>query len=544
MMFKKIVSFLLVFSILLNPNNFISYSEKSRNKILILYESPKIMEDVSNKVNTLYNLLHHFDVDINVKNINNYVEKDINKYDYIFVFNIYNRISINENLLKDLSQSDNQIIWIGPNIEFFLNKKKTPLLFQGEQLNFLKVSYNKKSYSVPNFLKFPLLTSNDDSINIISNLYDGKNSYPYILNFNNFHYIGSFETEGPLYYIFSDYLYDLFNINASHSGKIFVRIEDVHPFRDCSKLKKIADYLYSENIPFMIALIPSFLNTETGKYTTISDMPEFKETIQYMVSKGGSVVLHGYSHQYYKTETGEGYEFWDSKKDAPLKENIHNFVYDRISKGVNECLKNGIYPLAFEPPHYAMSQDGYIELKKYFSTIVAHYQPSDMGFSTNSFPFEIKNSRHFNILLPENLGFVETKKEEESIKEILHNYKDLKIVRNYNGGFFFHPYKNISYLKQVISNLKSQGAEFYSLSDYENWVKVDSTYIKNNKNKIITNYNIKEDDSSNKSLFSYFTLLLTALLLIILLSLLIIFYFYRKKSKQDIFVNNRGDSSE
>jgi len=383
-------------------------------------------------------------------------------------------------------------------IIYHLNK--IPLKYEGQKSSFSNVTYNDHTYPISGYSNFFITTPTDKSVNVVSRLHNSKDHYPYILKYNNFSYLSSFQSDRVLYNIFSDYLYDFLNIKGEYGGKIFVRIEDVHPFRDCKKLREIADYLYSENIPFMIALIPSYLNKETGKYTTISDVLEFQQTIKYMVSKGGSVVLHGYSHQYYKTATGEGHEFWDIKNDAPLKENIEEWVYDRVSKGVKECLKNGIYPLAFEPPHYSMSQEGYLELKKYFSTIVGQYQSSNLRYTTVTFPFEIKNSKQFNILLPENLGFVEDGNEDKSIENILKEVEYLKIVRDYRGGFFFHTYKDIRYLKKLIRSLKDKQIQFYSLYEYNNWVKLDDAYIKNKQNQILTNNKKIENNYSNNSI--------------------------------------------
>ena len=33
---------------------------------------------------------------------------------------------------------------------------------------------------------------------------------------------------------------------------------------------------------------------------------------------GGSIIIHGYTHAYRYSETGEGFEFWDAKADQPI----------------------------------------------------------------------------------------------------------------------------------------------------------------------------------------------------------------------------------
>ena len=60
-----------------------------------------------------------------------------------------------------------------------------------------------------------------------------------------------------------------------------------------------------------------------------------------------------------------------------------------------------------QAPHYAVSQPGYVQLKKYFSTVVGHLQTSDKGFTTTIYPYRLYNSPLYNQLLPENLGYVD-----------------------------------------------------------------------------------------------------------------------------------------
>lgn len=250
MMFKKTILLIISIIFILNINIFVSY--RYENKVLVLCELTKSVGNISKEVNTFYNLLNHFNLNIDFKDINEYKEKEIYKYNYIFIFNITKRGNIIQSLLKDLSHSKKQIFWIGPNIEFLLGLNETPLKYVGQKSNFLKVDYNDNAYPISKYSNFFVLNSSNDSVNVISKLYDEKNYYPYILKYNNFCYLSSFQSNGALYYIFSDYLYDFFHVKADYGGKIFVRIEDVHPFRDCKKLREIADYLYSENIPFMI----------------------------------------------------------------------------------------------------------------------------------------------------------------------------------------------------------------------------------------------------------------------------------------------------
>src|SRR5439155_18830059 len=65
---------------------------------------------------------------------------------------------------------------------------------------------------------------------------------------------------------------------------------------DPARLKQIADLLSQRHIPFAIALIPDFVD-EKNEHEPMGSKPDFVEAIRYMVAHGGSIVMHGWTHQ-------------------------------------------------------------------------------------------------------------------------------------------------------------------------------------------------------------------------------------------------------
>ncbi len=59
-----------------------------------------------------------------------------------------------------------------------------------------------------------------------------------------------------------------------------------------------------------------------------------------MQQKGGTVILYGYTHPNNKEEaSGEEHEFWNGKENALFKVDIGKYVYDKVGKGIKECVK-------------------------------------------------------------------------------------------------------------------------------------------------------------------------------------------------------------
>ncbi|HFL3600016.1 TPA: DUF2334 domain-containing protein [Clostridioides difficile] len=544
---KNLLKLVVVLSMVLTISNFSlsSYASEitsSTDKVLIIYDSKKETAYNRDILNIMRTLLGRFSSDIELLKLSNY-DGEINKnyYSHIFILGInensYNNDKNTKNLISSLNSYKGTICWLGYGIENLLEHKKYNLDYVGKTNNIVSVNYRGKSYNLDEHYVFNIVESKDTSNKVIGSINDTLNKYPYIINDKNLFYVSKLDLDGVLFYIFCDSLNDIFNIKTFDKGRIFVRIEDVHAFREPKNLVEIADYLSSKNIPFTIALIPAYVNPKNHKVITLSESPEIVKAIKYMQDKGGTVILHGYTHQYKKEEvSGEGYEFWDGKKDEPLKENMKIFVKDRVLNGLRVCIENGIYPLAFEAPHYAMESEGYKELKKYFSTYMGQHQNNDKKFSTNTYPYIIRDTEEFNIFIPENLGYIDPE-DKFTFQNIKENLNKLSIVRGFSGGFFFHSYLNIEYLKNTIEYLEKQNIEFMNLRDFNNWVKVDEIQIRNNGDEIIVNYDkdldeITKSDTRFKSISNISKVLIFIVSISVLIFVIIFIYFKRIDKKK------------
>ncbi|WP_297134486.1 polysaccharide deacetylase family protein [Terrisporobacter sp.] len=520
MMFKKKLSIISLVIILFCSSISSVYADEKKS--LIIYEVETNINETDNKVNYLNELLYVFNSKVEKINTNDYKTGYMNKFHSVFIVNIKYDIE-NKSVLQDLSKYKNKIYWIEDKIENLIDfNDKYDMSYESKNHSINKLIYRDETLLIESGDLFNIIKPSKDS-KVLAQMSDGFNTYPFIINEKNLFYISRWDLDES--YIFEDSLNDFYESNKFNKGDIFVRIEDVHPFTDTNKLREVADYLYSQDVPFMIALIPTFVDSKTKTINTLDLNPEYIETIKYMQDKGGSVILHGYTHQIGNEEvSGEGYEFWDMKNDKPIDEDIEIYVKDRILSGLRLCIKNGIYPLGFEAPHYAMNIHGYKEIKKYFSTYVGQYQNNDYNFVTNSPPYTIENSNAFNKLIPENLGYVDDT-DMFSIDKIKENFKKLSMVRGYSGGFFFHPYLDIEYLKEVVEYLKDERVDFIDLKEQDNYVKIDDINITSKNGNIRVSYDESKSISKNneKSKFETFIQNINNVVITFIVAVLILF---------------------
>src|SRR4030095_7270244 len=88
--------------------------------------------------------------------------------------------------------------------------------------------------------------------------------------------------------------------------RALVRLEDIAPNADPAELRAIADFLYSQGVPFGFGVIPNYTDP-TGYYhggvrETVrlrdSEAGPVRDALRYMQQKGGVMVGHGWTHQY------------------------------------------------------------------------------------------------------------------------------------------------------------------------------------------------------------------------------------------------------
>jgi uncharacterized protein YdaL len=546
-MYKRVIYIILIILILITNVNIIQaqvIDNNARAKInenknlLLLFDRQNYIGDRRNAVIIMEELLGHFRINTMLLDQKDYYEGMIKEFDYTIVIGLEDFFD-NEALIRDCSKYNNTLLWIGRGIERILELKESNIVYNKPVYDLLHISYidhynkgNMKSYDIGVKRRFEHMTAGE-GVKVTSYMDDGLHKYPFILSENNFHYISRMDLSEPVFYIISDFLFDILPAKKKLSQKIFIRIEDVHPFRDTKRLKYIADLLYDNNIPFMVGIIPAYREKGSKKITTLSEVPEFVKTIQYMQGKGGTILLHGYTHSIYGQDvTGEGYEYWDVENDIPLDVHMGEWIDYTVGNGLRECVDNGIYPLGFEAPHYAMSQEAYIRLKKYFSTYVGQVQSSDWGFSTTTFPYDLYDTKLFHTMIPENLGYIDVDAV-NPIKQIENRYKNLQILRSYTAGVFIHSFVDIEYFKQLIELIREWNIPVYDMKKDNHWVKYGYYEIYSNNGEIeVEEYFIKKTPVKKLNNFIItFSYVIISVLIFIIGLFFIIYRNSRNKTK-------------
>lgn len=486
---------------------FSTLAAEKQERALIISTSNDLTE-----ARILDTIISNFTSDITVKSDEESIK--IDEYTHVFYVGTINK-KVPTELINQMENFQGKVIFFGKNVEQL--KKRFAFVKTSEYEIIRSVSIPKST-----------IRSEIEEARIIKKIEVGKNqeilangddTKPLIIKDNDSYYVGTTKFHNPIGMVIGEALYEVFGKQPNSERVKYLRLEDIHPKVDAANLKEVAVYLKEQNIPYLVTIIPVYTYPKTQEEINLVDVPELVKVLQYMQKNGASFILHGYKHQYRETETGEGFEFWDVDNNRPVYQSKDDkvviptnevqqqkleayekkYIEDAIQNGVEEMIAHRLYPLAFEPSHYAMSQAGYKILAEHFSTYVGQLQITDQSReSTYSLITDGKPSfLHGMKLIPETMGYIDRdiKNPDNPFELSLKNMKATgDDIAQYSDAYFaafYHPYLGLDTLKEVVSILNSYpNTTWLDLKQSTNEVKVDDILIQSKNGEITIEKNL------------------------------------------------------
>ena len=437
-------------------------------------------------------LLGHFDARYTLKGVNEYAPREMKRYDLTFYigFNAHNAVPAT--FAQDVLSLDSRIYWLNTGFEDF--SQRFPVAkrfgFSVSQIDSLStfdaVRFGNRTFTKgePNLNVINI--TNRKQVNVLSTAVSSKRKreLPYMITSANLTYIADSPfadaTESDRYILFADLLHDFLGENHEESHSALIRIEDVNPLDNPDHLREIADILSAKGIPFVVGVIPFYVDPGQGIRVSLSDKPDFVDALKYMVRNGATIEMHGVTHQY-KGVTAIDYEFWDASTNKPIKRETADGIAQKLELGIQEFMKNGLYPLVWETPHYTASFLLYQTVSKFFSTAMEQRLSLEDADYSQAFPYIIKNDLFGQRIIPENLGYVPLNPDkavsETYIQDIIKNAKANLAVRDGFASCFFHSFLDLDLLKELVDGVEKLGYTYIDLSEQTNWVKTRDRVI-------------------------------------------------------------------
>ncbi|MEW6511164.1 MAG: DUF2334 domain-containing protein [Bacteroidota bacterium] len=428
----------------------------------------------------LATLLGHFNATTRVLGVNEYVPRTFGRYDLVVFIGFSASYNPPLRFQEDVLATRVPVLWLNTGFKEFSSRPEVRRRFgftvsHLDSVNvFDKVRAGTRTFTKgePNINMIAI--ADRKRVSILATALSTRKRWevPYIVRSGLLTYFAdspfSNATETDRYLLFADMLHDILGQAHEESHTALIRIEDVNPLENPSNLREIADILSSHSIPFLVGVVPFYVSPSEGIRVSLSDKPELVDALRYMTQNGGTIVMHGVTHQYHGI-TGVDYEFWDENTGRPIREETVEGISRKIEMGIHEFMRNGLYPLVWETPHYAGSFRLYETIGRYFNTAMEQRLAiEDMDYG-QYVPYMITRDLFGQRLISENLGYVPLDPDpavgEAAVANIIAGAKANLAVRDGFAACFFHPFVNLDLLKKLVDGVEALGYTYMDVRD-------------------------------------------------------------------------------
>ena len=490
-----------------------AHAQVTTARTLVLYDNPA--NDPYSKLGLMYsimlrNLLGHFNATVDLVPIQNYTSGMVTNHDVTFYIGDYYNNPIPTAFMSDVMTTTKTVVWFKYNLwQLAWNTAYT--FNQTFGFSFLGIAglnappsssnpnpgfYDTVTYKNLPMVKYYAYNASTGAISAdpevgLTQIVDAtkaqalvtiKNSKsgattPYVVRSGKFWYFADmpFSYIGPTdrYLVICDILHDILQTNAPVNHRALVRLEDLDAYTTTSSMRKLSDFLYLKRIPFTMATIPVYTDPN-GYYT--GGVPEtihlaqatgLRSSLNYAVARGGSIVVHGLTHQYDSTPnlltavSGSDYEFWYAVQNRPVDEDSVQWAAGRMAEGILEFTTNGYKVVGWAAPQYQMSPMAAAATALTFPTTfqrAVYYTATKPQLGTGApnqdfsagqfFPYIINADYYGQRIIPENLGSMQYNIcnidpfscISYTWQQLVTNAQYGLVVRDGFASFFFHPY--------------------------------------------------------------------------------------------------------
>ena len=473
---------LIAFSLLMAVSATADPSDYPHKKVLLVYDERLYEGEVTDLPNAVHFVIGHFNTEVTQLKEAGYQKGMMDDYDAVVYVKI-SEDSIGKDFLKDLIEFDGIVCWMGQSFETLYERYP----YMGMKINDYKNDYGLLEFRGETYPRdFPeaaIIQLDDEwKAEVYAKNGDGDKT-PLIMHRDDFWLVSDVPLYGTEGLVFAEVMHDIMKEDHPPTSTAYIRLEDVNPYYDPGILIELSDYLQGREppIPYSVGVIPQYNDPEAGIKYFLHDEVGATEAIRYMQANGGYIILHGWKHQMSEHEkTGEGWELWDGENDKPLDYDGVDTLSDIIETSLNEVLSTGIYPLAWESPHYACSQAGYEATARHFDMAIEQLQLSDLTCeSTITAPYLIYSDMYGRTVVPENCGYIYGDYTEAAYATIERAKAIKKIVRDPAALVFFHPAIGLEYVEIIVDGFEAEGYRFASPKEIPSTVTAATTSYRN-----------------------------------------------------------------
>ncbi|HLR23806.1 MAG TPA: DUF2334 domain-containing protein [Pseudogracilibacillus sp.] len=308
---------------------------------------------------------------------------------------------------------------------------------------------------------------------------------PYISVHGRASYIASTMSDPVAQLTVTRWLSTKYHRHMPTKHEAFIRLEGIHPMTEAETVRKISAPFIKRQLPFYLSVTPVYTNRETGEQVYLQQNKTLVGVLQSLQQQGGIIIANGYEGVYRQLTHGEDPEFWDQlykqritsrvpKEDvAPLltysdfpSKTLYNeyiqgiddeeqqYVEEKLTLAIEAFVNQKLYPLAFQAPLHAMSQNGYEVASTHFTSMFGNIQMSDQYFESTA-PLMISKPLAAGGMevYPDTLGAIQAD-EKESLLKVKNRLLELQTIQGSVIGGSYSVYQSPELLEALLQMIE------------------------------------------------------------------------------------------
>ncbi len=450
----------------------------------------------------LRNLLGHFNTDVQIFPVDEYKSGDIDNYDALMYIGSVENQTMRHAFLSDVYETKKPVYWIGLNFHRLAQNRaydtgeRWKIIYKGNTQIEGAGTIEYEGKSLPREAGDPYFAE----------AYPGDNSYcdtkaiikgasqklPLLIECGNLFYMTDdpFTYQQGTYLVLADSLHDFLDTIQPEDHRAVLRIQGVSPGVDSNdQLKDLAARLEKLNVPFMLSVVPRYIDQEGINYSkgsekSLAASEHLVSTMKSLQKKGATVIANGFTHQNKNTSYLD-YEFWSMETNRAVPEDTWEWAHERLVSSLSEFRSAGFEVNLWQTPSYFASYTDYFVFASKIAAVNErmlvfdvvekpadgeYLYTGDWYFSNQSVPYMIYRSHYGFAVIPENLGGIA--KDQTGERGLPLNADTIEqfatehaAVRDATVGFYFNVWDSADDLIDAVKRVQNLGYRFVSATE-------------------------------------------------------------------------------
>lgn len=427
-------------------------------------------------ISTAVDLLCHFEGDVTVAPVQEYVAGSLADYDAVIYLGLRQGADLPESFLADCYDLDRTICWIGANFDqlahrYSLGRYGFEIGAASPEPAPSRVMYKGMPYWRPELPLPRLSCTRPDVCTTIATLHGDTETRPYVVRSGHLWYFPEMPLDrarkAGTYLILADQMHLVLDQLHEERRTALLVVTAVTPDTDSRKLADLLRQLRGIQVPLGIEVAPFAPGAAPGQSVRLSEKRGLVGVLRGAQREGASIIASVAAED--EENSDRTSESGTAPGEAPSAPRLQHAMVQLL----DEMAHCGLYPTACAAPRDAYTAEQASALGEMCSTVLAEHAAD--GYPP-PLPFLFHDRRSGQQVLPDNLPTLTAGRGE--VETLLEAARRQAAVSDPWVTVRLTPDVSLQSVTLLITGIRSMEYEFADLRHMTNWTRGDSLHVR------------------------------------------------------------------